>query len=783
MRMGSLVMLVGAGVAVTVASGRTAWAQTPCLTNTDCADDGVFCNGTESCDTNISECVHSGDPCVNGAECNNGPCNENTQCATPAVTTCTDDGNACTADQCDGQGACAHPAAVTCDNSQFCNGIATCNPTDGTCVPGTQPTCDDGVVCTADSCDPTANNNTGACVNAPIAGCCTTDADCDDHDVCTGTETCEVATGMCHPGTAMVCDDGNPCNGVETCDPAAGCQNGTQLDCNDNLVCTNDLCDPAIGCVNAPIPNCCVSNGDCDDGDICNGLETCVNNTCVAGTPPDCDDHNPCTDDTCDAVMACVHTDNTNPCDDGNPCTVNDACSGGQCQGGPAGNANTECRAAAGACDVAEVCDGTNVACPTDAKHASGTACTDDGNPCTTDTCDGTSDTCQHPAGNANAVCRPAVGECDVAEVCDGTNAACPADATKQSGTACTDDGNPCTTDTCDGTSNTCQHAAGNAGTECRAAAGVCDVAEACDGTNTACPADAKETSGTGCTDDGNPCTTDTCDGTSDTCQHPAGNAGTECRAAAGACDVAEACDGTDTACPADAKETSGTACTDDGNPCTAATCDGATNTCQHPAGNAGTECRAAAGDCDVAEVCGGTNTACPADAFQPSTTVCRAGAGACDVAESCTGSSADCPADAFQDQGTVCRAAVDACDIAELCTGSGAACPADAVKTGSDGVTCAFGNTVSPSVCQTESVPPGIQKKFTAAGDLASRALEATGRAHRRLVKKAIAKLRQAIKLADKAEGRLKNPISSNCASPIRDVLTDALDRLLTLS
>ena len=740
-------MLVGAVVAVTVASGRTAWAQTPCLTNTDCPDDGVFCNGTESCDTNISECVHSGDPCVNGAECNNGPCNENTQCATPAVTTCTDDGNACTADQCDGQGACAHPAAVTCDNSQFCNGIATCNPTDGTCVPGTQPTCDDGVVCTADSCDPTANNNTGACVNAPIqgcctsdadcddgdacngvetcdvanqtcqagtpvvcndgdvcttdtcdhatglcsfppvagccnvdadcddqdlcttdacdtvqhvcnhtpavtcddglfcngletcnpqdgtcvlgtpptcddgmvctadscdptannntggcvnapiAGCCTTDADCDDHDVCTGTETCEVATGMCHPGTAMVCDDGNPCNGVETCDPAAGCQNGTQLDCNDNLVCTNDLCDPAIGCVNAPIPNCCVSNGDCDDGDICNGLETCVNNTCVAGTPPDCDDHNPCTDDTCDAVMACVHTDNTNPCDDGNPCTVNDTCSGGQCQGGPAGNLGTECRAAA--------------------------------------------------------------GDCDVAEACDGTNAACPADATKQSGTACTDDGNPCTTDTCDGTSNTCQHAAGNAGTECRAAAGVCDVAEACDG----------------------------------------------------------------------------------------------------------------------------TNTACPADAFQPSTTVCRAGAGACDVAESCTGSSADCPADAFQDQGTVCRAAVDACDIAELCTGSGAACPADAVKTGSDGVTCAFGNTVSPSVCQTESVPPGIQKKFTAAGDLASRALEATGRAHRRLVKKAIAKLRQAIKLADKAEGRLKNPISSNCASPIRDVLTDALDRLLTLS
>src|SRR5438128_11275431 len=215
MRMRSLVMLVGAVVAVTVASGRTAWAQ--CLTNTDCPDDGVFCNGTESCDTNISECVHSGDPCVNGAECNTGPCNENTQCATPAGTACTDDGNACTADQCDGQGACAHPAPVTCDNSQFCNGIKTCNPADGTCVDGTPPTCDDGIVCTADSCDATANNNTGACLNAPIAGCCTSDADCDDGNACNGAETCEVANMLCRSATAVVCDDG----AVGTADTAA----------------------------------------------------------------------------------------------------------------------------------------------------------------------------------------------------------------------------------------------------------------------------------------------------------------------------------------------------------------------------------------------------------------------------------------------------------------------------------------------------------------------------------------------------------------------------------
>src|SRR5436309_3200159 len=271
MRMRSLVMLVGAVVAVTVASGRTAWAQTPCLTNTDCLDDGVFCNGTESCDTNISECVHSGDPCVNGAECNNGPCNENTQCATPAVTTCTDDGNACTADQCDGQGACAHPAAVTCDNSQFCNGIKTCNPADGPCVGGTPPSCDDGIVCTTDSCEPTANGGAGGCVNAPIAGCCQADADCDNGNACAGPQTC--VNNSCVAGTPPNCDDGNPCTD-DACDPSSGCTN-TPTNCDDGAVCTADSCDPASGCVNQPIPGCCMSDGDCPNGDVCAGPQTC----------------------------------------------------------------------------------------------------------------------------------------------------------------------------------------------------------------------------------------------------------------------------------------------------------------------------------------------------------------------------------------------------------------------------------------------------------------------------------------------------------------------------
>src|SRR5207247_7024520 len=156
-------------------------------------------------------------------------------------------------------------------------------------------------------------------------------------------------------------------------------------------------------------------------------------------------------------------------------------------------------RAAANEGDLADSCTGSSAACPADAVKAAGTACTDDGNVCTTDVCNGTSGApaCTHPAGNAGTVCRAAAGECDLAESCDGSSTACPTDVFKASGTTCTDDGNACTTDVCNGTSATCTHPAGNAGAVCRAAAGECDVAESCTGTSTTCPADAKQSAGT----------------------------------------------------------------------------------------------------------------------------------------------------------------------------------------------------------------------------------------------------------------------------------------------
>src|SRR5213592_658948 len=133
----------------------------------------------------------------------------------------------------------------------------------------------------------------------------------------------------------------------------------------------------------------------------------------------------------------------------------------------------------------------------------------------------------------------------------------------KTSGTACTDDGNVCTTDLCNGSSSVCQHAPGNSGTTCRGAVNECDLLEACTGSSSTCPADVVKTAGTACTDDGNVCTTDQCNGSvaSPLCVHNPGNAGTTCRATAGACDVAETCTGTSSTCPSDGFASASTVC------------------------------------------------------------------------------------------------------------------------------------------------------------------------------------------------------------------------------
>jgi hypothetical protein len=53
-------------------------------------------------------------------------------------------------------------------------------------------------------------------------------------------------------------------------------------------------------------------------------------------------------------------------------------------------------------------------------------------------------------------ICRPAATLCDVPEQCDGASPNCPPDGYKPDGTACLDDGKPCTSDEC--RSGKCSH-------------------------------------------------------------------------------------------------------------------------------------------------------------------------------------------------------------------------------------------------------------------------------------------------------------------------------------
>jgi hypothetical protein len=110
----------------------------------------------------------------------------------------------------------------------------------------------------------------------------------------------------------------------------------------------------------------CTSDAFCDDGNACNGIETCNTTTgvCVAGTPLNCDDGNVCTDDSCDPASGCVHTNNTASCDDGNACTTADTCSGGTCVGGPAPNCNDGNLCTTDSCDPQTGCANVPVECP-----------------------------------------------------------------------------------------------------------------------------------------------------------------------------------------------------------------------------------------------------------------------------------------------------------------------------------------------------------------------------------------------------------------------------------
>src|SRR6266568_2007963 len=115
--------------------------------------------------------------------------------------------------------------------------------------------------------------------------------------------------------------------------------------------------------------------------------------------------------------------------------------------------AGTLCRPSAGACDIAEYCDGISGTCPSDQLAPMDTLCRASAGECdVAEHCDGVAPTCPpDQLAPLYTVCRAAVGPCDAAETCTGIDVTCPPDVLKPAGASCSD-GNLCNgEETCDG--------------------------------------------------------------------------------------------------------------------------------------------------------------------------------------------------------------------------------------------------------------------------------------------------------------------------------------------
>jgi hypothetical protein len=99
---------------------------------------------------------------------------------------------------------------------------------------------------------------------------------------------------------------------IVECEPAGPCETATRV----NRICRI-----------RPRPN-----GSACTLDACHAPGTCQAGECVS-TPLDCDDHNSCTDDSCEPWSGCSHVPHARACDDGNACTVASQCINGACTG------------------------------------------------------------------------------------------------------------------------------------------------------------------------------------------------------------------------------------------------------------------------------------------------------------------------------------------------------------------------------------------------------------------------------------------------------------------
>jgi len=667
--------------------------QADCNDGNECTDD--TCDAIQGCVAapNTAEC-EDGDLCTKGDACSGGLC-------VPGGPYDCDDANVCTKESCDPVSGCAYTPAdgLGCDDGDQCTLDDKCSQ--GQCMGTASLKCDDGDVCTDDYCD-------------PAVGCATkyNTAPCDDESFCTQVDAC--LDGKCTGASPLDCDDGNPCT-LDECNPVAGCghteqdiacSDGTECTagdqciagqcvggpavlCDDDNPCTDDSCDPAVGCVHTNNAH------TCDDGSLCTAVDTCAEGKCVGGGLLDCDDGNPCTDDACDPAVGCVHTNNSIPCDDKSKCTEVDVCLDGQCTGTQPLDCDDKNVCTSDACIPAAGC----VNLPNNNPCDDADACTT-GELCANTKCQGGKTiTCNDVNDCTTDSCDPAAGcvfapvpdqtQCDDGNSCNSDDK-CVAGKCIGEGKIC-EDNNPCTNNKCDEAHGGCWYEYNTNPCDDET---VCTSGDTCK--NGTCVGTVKLDCG-----DGDVCTDDLCDKDKG-CFHQFNKA---------PCEDGSKCTEKDT-CSAGACVPGTAPDCDDKNICTADSCD-PTAGCQHVAN---------ALPCDDGDACT-TGDAC-ADA------ACVGGpAPDCDDGNGCTDDSclpefgcvhvyneAPCSDSNACTDGDVCSqgdckpgAAVvcddtnlcttDSCDPAQGCVFANNALPCD------DGDACTEGDTCSGGKCKGKAV------------------------------------------------------------------------------
>ncbi len=343
----------------------TTWSfTTACTDDVDCNDANTCTN--DACNTNgICEYTNTNGFCDDGNACTNDACSNGVCESTPNTDPC-DDGDLCTEfDACSG-GACAG-TPVSCDPGDVCN------PSDGLCATPVTVSFQQGTSSYSGNIDTYLADDA---TTTDFSGSTTLIVDLvsENHILMRFEEIYGIGPGQIPPGATIQSADLTinvtnsspgvgatlhrmlqPWNDTDTWEFWGGGIQSDDIEAASAVDASGSsgvgvhvldvstsietwLANPSTNLGWAWLPPAQDNSWQFDSAEAATVsnrplLEvTYLPMACTSGL--DCDDSNPCTDDSCNAGQ-CDNTPNTDPCDDGDACTTGDACAAGTCGGTP----------------------------------------------------------------------------------------------------------------------------------------------------------------------------------------------------------------------------------------------------------------------------------------------------------------------------------------------------------------------------------------------------------------------------------------------------------------